>query len=394
MGQIGVAFRPELELLLCCARTCVDRETTDRIKALVSEDIDWEFLIRTALQHQVGPLLYLSLKEICRDAVPKASFDQLRYYFYFNEHWSSVFAEKLLDLLNLFETHGIPALPFKGPILAHTIYGDVLLREFTDLDILVQRHNVLRAKKLLVSEGYRPLTHLNGTREEDYVKLHIHYDFIDPDDKVLLELHWALTRWHYACPFAPERVWRRLERVSLNGKRVLNLSPADLFLVLCTHACRHRWCQLQWICDIAELIRVNYNMDWEELMELARALGSQRVLLLGLYLARDLLEADLPHEITQKMESDPVVQTLADQVYKRLFSERNGAAKFFENPLFQLRLKERFRDKVRYIVRSAAVPSHEDWEYLPLPAGLSPLYYLFRPLRLIEKHALGVVKRD
>lgn len=386
-------LRPELELLLCCARTRMDPETAERIRGQVHEDTDWEFLIRTAVQHQVVPLLYRSLKTTCQDAVPKVYFDQLRAYFYVNAHWSFVFTEELLDLLNLFEAHGIPALPFKGPVLAHTVYGDVSLREFVDLDIFVQRRNVLRAKDLLISRGYLPLTHLNGTREADYVKLHIHHDFVDPDDKVLVELHWALTRWHYCSPIDPERVWGRLVHVSLDGKKVLNLSPADLFLVLCVHAARHRWCQLQWICDIAELVRVNYHMDWGELMELARTLGSQRVLFLGLYLASDLLGAELPEEVSGKIQSDPLVKVLAAQVYERLFSERDGAPGFFENPLFQLRLKERLRDKVRYIVRSAAVPSHEDWEYLPLPTGLSCLYYLSRPFRLLEKHALGVVKR-
>ncbi len=386
-------FRPELELLLCCARTRMDYVTAERINALVHEDIDWEFLIRAAVQHQVVPLLYQSLKTTCPDAVPKASFDQLRGYFYLNTHWSFVFTEKLLDLLNLFEAHGIPAFPFKGPVLAHTVYGDVSLREFCDLDIVVQRCNVLKAKNLLISQEYCPLTHLSRAREADYVKLHVHYDFIDPDDKVLVELHWAFTRWHYASPIDPEHMWTRLGWASLNGKRVPNLSPADLLLVLCVHGAIHRWCQLQWICDIAELVRVNYLMDWRQVMVLARTLGSERTLLLGLYLASDLLGAALPQEISGRLHSEPAVKVLAGKVREWLFSQSDGADGFFEIPLFYLKLKERLRDKLRYIARSAVVPSHKDWVYLPVPTHLTFLHYLSRPVRMIEKHALGVLKR-
>jgi len=36
----------------------------------------------------------------------------------------------LLKLLDLFENHGIPAVPFKGPVLASSIYGDLSLRQF------------------------------------------------------------------------------------------------------------------------------------------------------------------------------------------------------------------------------------------------------------------------
>ena len=127
-------------------------------------------------------------------------------------------------------------------------------------------------------------------------------------------------------------MWGRLERVSLDGKKVLNLSPADLFLVLCVHAGRHHWCQLQWICDIAELIRVHYHMDWQQLMDLARTLGSERVLFLGLYLASDLLGAVLPQEVSQRVQSDPVVKSLATQVCERLFSERDGGAEVEGTP--------------------------------------------------------------
>ncbi|MCK4389505.1 MAG: nucleotidyltransferase family protein [Desulfobacterales bacterium] len=119
----------------------------------------------------------------------KVFFDRCRVCFHVNAHWNVIFTEKLLNLPNLFEAHGIPALPFKGPVLAQTVYGDLSRRQFVDLDILVQRRNVLKAKDLLISHRYWPLTHVNGVREADYVQLHIHYDFVDPDDKALVELH-------------------------------------------------------------------------------------------------------------------------------------------------------------------------------------------------------------
>ena len=57
-------------------------ERAERIRILLREGIDWEYLIRTAKFHGVMPLLYRSLNTTYPEAVPKAALDQLRDLFY------------------------------------------------------------------------------------------------------------------------------------------------------------------------------------------------------------------------------------------------------------------------------------------------------------------------
>jgi len=47
--------------------------------------------------------------------------------------------KELLELLTLFEAHCIPASPYKGPALAIMAYGNLALRQFSDLNILVHK---------------------------------------------------------------------------------------------------------------------------------------------------------------------------------------------------------------------------------------------------------------
>jgi hypothetical protein len=61
----------EIELLLCCARAQPDSETTLLIQDLVQKDLDWEYLVQTALQHRVMPLFYKNLKKACPQSVPQ-----------------------------------------------------------------------------------------------------------------------------------------------------------------------------------------------------------------------------------------------------------------------------------------------------------------------------------
>jgi len=48
----------EFELMCLCARITVDSVAEARIRALVRQEVDWNFLIVTAHQHRVLPLLY------------------------------------------------------------------------------------------------------------------------------------------------------------------------------------------------------------------------------------------------------------------------------------------------------------------------------------------------
>jgi len=54
----------------------MDPERAERIRILLREGIDWEYLIRTAQFHEVMPLLYRSLNTTYPKAVPMVVLDQ------------------------------------------------------------------------------------------------------------------------------------------------------------------------------------------------------------------------------------------------------------------------------------------------------------------------------
>ncbi|MGA9380378.1 MAG: nucleotidyltransferase family protein, partial [Phormidium sp.] len=146
---------PELEVLLICATTLVNAERGDRLKILLQENIDWESLLKKATQHKLMPLLYSNLNSICPEAVPKAILTKLKVEFQYHTRHCLFLCGELVRLLNLFEGQGIPVLPFKGPVLAASAYGNLLLRQFGDLDILVHAEDIERAKALFLAQGYR-----------------------------------------------------------------------------------------------------------------------------------------------------------------------------------------------------------------------------------------------
>jgi len=342
------------------------------------------------------PLLYWHLHRVCPHTVPAAVLDDLRSRFQQNARRNLTLTAELRAVLELLANHRIAAIPYKGPMLASFVYGNLALRQFTDLDILVHKSDVLRAKDLLISRGYQPTLQLTRTQETAYLESNHEYVLWHERD-VLLEVHWAFGPRFYSFAFDPEGVWARAERTSLAGAMVPTLSPEDLLLILCMHHSKDAWVRLEWICGVAELIRRHDRMKWRWVIGQADTLGMRRMLFLGLYLASDVLGAALPEHVLHTVQADRSVRGLARQVRRRLFVERREEQGVFQlsaaQIAFHLGVRERARDKLRYSLRLLLSPGVGDQTFLALPPAVSFLYYPLRPLRLAGKWLVGRMTR-
>jgi hypothetical protein len=331
-------------VLLCCAQTCYNPASTEQLPRLLRPDLNWDSLIRLALQHQVLPLLYRGIQTISSDTVPQPILAALQHHFHANAQHNLLLGGTLLRLLGVLARHDIPALPYKGPVLAIAAYGNLALRQFGDLDILVRQQDVEHAKDLLLAQGYRrweqrPITLLPRQRKV--------YELISADSQVLVELHWAITSSTFYVPLDPARLWERLETVVLLGLPVRTLTPEHLLLILCVHGAKHHWHRLAWICDIAALLHVSAQMNWEHLLAQADRWGCRRMLLLGVFLAQTLLGTSLSALLQHRLCTDTAIPSLAREVQARLFTNAGRPLAAVDRPLFYLRLRERLRDRLR-----------------------------------------------
>lgn len=387
---------PEAQLLLCCARACIDAATEARINTLVQSNLDWVKLVEMGQRHKVSPLLYKNLNAICSGAIPEAVLTQLRNLFRANTIRNRFRVKELIRLLKLLEEQGIPAIPYKGPVLAETIYGDPTLREYRDLDILVQKHNVLRAKDLFISKGYRLADQSIPANGATILRSFYNLKFQHDDAALKIELHWAFTPNKFFFPLDIASVWEHAEPETFNGESVLNIAPDYLLLILCVHAAKHDWCQLAWLTDIAELIRSHQYMDWEMVVKQAANNGTVRILLLGCLLANELLDVPLPDQIRQRIQQDSSIKTLSAPVQNWLFFEVSGLRGDIITHKFHIMLRERYLDKIRYLFRNAIksllTPTAKDQALLPLPKSLHIVYYLLRPIRLVKLYGWKSVK--
>ena len=387
------AVRPETELLLCCARTQVNAETGSRMKTLLAREIDWQYLVRSADRHALMPLLYHNLRAIGPTGIPEPVLDGLHRWFRENSRRNLFMVGELCKILRLLESHGIEAVPYKGPVLAACMYGNLALRQFVDLDIIVRRRDVFRASDVLQSVGYRPDFPLTRAQEAGYLRSRYAVELGRDDGYFAVELHWEVAPRYFAFPLDTERLWARLGQVSMYDTTIRTLAPEDLLLMLCVHGAKHLWEKLGWICDIAELVRTHRGMDWDRVAAQAHELRSERLLGLGLLLASDLLGADVPEPALGRARADQVVRALGVQVRDQLQRSAGPSHGNLEVRIFHVRLRERLRDKLWYCFRIVTTPNQAEWTLLRLPGPLSFGYRLVRPPRLLIQHGLGLLRK-
>lgn len=378
----GVEALPEMELLVQCAHLELGGERETRVRTLLREDVDPNRLLALAAYHRLAPLLHLHLKNWPDDGFPALT--SLGSLCAQNARRMLQLTGELLEIVWLFEKHGILSVPYKGPALAVQLYGSLTLRMVADLDLLVRRSDVRRARELLGTRGYRPRHPLSSAGVGFMIENRYHETFVGAGAN--LELHWAFTNRDVGFPLDLDALASRLRPLHLGGHVVNAFSPEDLLLILCVHGAKHRWDRLEWLCGVAELLRAG-ELECGAVVDTAARLGVRRMLLLGLGLAHDLLEAAVPPAVLRHIRADRPVSRLAGEVAGSLLA---GEAKVTNEPgdrdLFGIRLRDRWRDRVRFLFHRITTPSSPArWTAVPVGTRYFPLHAVLRPWTLGAK---------
>jgi hypothetical protein len=305
-------------------------------------------------------------------------------------------ANELLSVLSLLEADQLRAVTYKGPVLAASVFGNIGLREFADLDLLVDRRDIGAVQRSLASLGYfLQYPYCEMPQLLSLSSLH-EYPFVN-ENGCKIEVHCEPMPRHLSVPFSTEGFLQRAELTKLLDGRVLTLCPEDLLLFLCAHGVLHGWPTLESICCVAELIGTrDQELDYKLVTAEARRLGICRILGVGLLLAHELFNATLPESVTAQIRNDTKVKGLATEAKDRLFSAPDDLERFVRLPWIHLGSRERALDRIRFCVRSVFTPELADTKMATLPIFLFFLYSALRPFRVFGMYgraALRVFRR-
>ncbi len=372
----------ELALLLACCAQGAGLEGW-----FSSGTLDWEKFISLAENHRVIPQVYCSLEPYFAE-VPSTAVAMLRRKYRQGTCNALWFTHELALIANSLEACGIRAVPYKGPLLAQSLYGDVAARQYHDLDILVLPEDVNPAKAALADVGYVCSLNLRKELERNYLSSGYEYSFDSTSCPHAVELQWRILPRFYAVDFDLEACFERAESLRIGGRTFLNLCPGDLLLILCTHAAKHIWAQISWLLDISKLVGTE-TIDWDRVWEEAKDLGIRRIVAVNLLLANDLLGSRIPDRIHAWLEADGVGLVLRDEIMQRIRAGQDSDTESIAYFRLWSRVRERRRDKARLGWRLLSTPSVSEWNEVHLPEPLFRFYYLVRLFRLAKRFGVA-----
>jgi hypothetical protein len=373
--------RGDISALLLCANPRIDPHSAEQIVAVAKSAPHWDGLLELAAEHGLSAVFYRNIQANATDALPPALRQRLKDESLRNSFGNLAFTAELFQVLEALESHGVCATPYKGPVLAAQAYGDVAMRQFSDLDLMVPQTQIAAADDALRALGFRPL--VPDLKAEDTRQIPGQYAY-RRDSEPIVELHTERTLRYFPRRLSVDELCERRECVRLTGRDVLAFSPEDTLLLLSVHGSKHFWERLGWIADIAALATTSRPMNWRLTLERAQQWGVQRMVLLGAGLAAELFRTPLPGEVTELVRRDRVARRLIAGVCQSFFSRQHAELGVFSRFAFRVRMRGSVAQGVPYAIRLTTMPTELD------RGGharfLEPLYALRRPLRLVRTY--------
>lgn len=379
-------------LICACAGANPSADQLTHIAQWDSNSFDWSNFLRLAEHHGVLALAARNLLQHAPD-LPGEIAQSLRSAYAANLRRNLWFAGELARTLQHLSHRDVHAIPYKGPVLAQAVYGDLGLRSFFDLDLLIPPAYFERAKAALAEIGFHPSQALPPAVERLFLRIGYERSFDCGDARNLLELQWNLLPYFYAVDFRSahfrvEDLLARAGQIRLGAADIPCLSPEDSLLVLSLHAAKHLWTRLIWVADIAQNLKVP-EIDFVLVFSRARKMGIARILGVSCWLAARLLHVTLPPPAHELLARDSQVPKLGEECAARLV--RAAGYDFESSAYFRQiwKLRERASNRWQYLWRLLWTPGSGEIAVLPLPEILFPLYHAVRIARLARKLGLN-----
>jgi hypothetical protein len=214
----------------------------------------------------------------------------------------------------------IAFIPLKGPVLSYRLYGDATMRNYNDIDLLIDVNNIDRTKTYFEKLGYR-IGYIVWPDTKDLQQRlirHInHITMTNPEKGLVVEIHWRLFRTP-AISFSEyhDLVKRNLTTLTFADRSFTVLNNELEFLYLIIHGGLHFWMRLKWLLDL-DIYLKTIKIDWDRFQELTKDLRANRMVALF----KVIYKKYFPEAIRIQLNS-PVPQSIISYSGKRISDER------------------------------------------------------------------------
>jgi hypothetical protein len=216
--------------------------------------------------------------------------------------------QKVKPLLQAINDSGLKVAVTKGARLAETLYQDIGLRPFVDIDLVVHPSAWPELEEILEKLGFSREGDFGPKLNQKDRELHWTFTPIFRKERLLVEMH-----FHYLglqLPFALEDdLWACSQNIKIGASPAKVLSPEYELCYLCLHALQHSYCLLIWLTDIAEMAS-REDLNWEKILDICQKESIAAPLSYGLHLVNCLWPGTLSENILEMFKISAFEQKL------------------------------------------------------------------------------------
>jgi len=375
----NLKVRSEDELIIFLCRDGQFNESRMQIKSLSTADFDWNYFFKTVLKHKITPIIYSNLKKHA-DLIPNDVYINLREFFNNNAKKNLFLLMELIKIIELFEKNKVAILSYKGPILAYMAYGDISLRQFSDLDFLVYSNEFKHAKELLESIGYESELDLDEFQEIKFIESQQEMKFFNSQKNITVDLHWKFSLLHSMLKCS---LTQRTTLINLHNRLIRSLQLEEMFLIICIHNSSHRWSNLSLLCDLCQFVSRNKNIDWRKIESMAKKMGLKRIFIINILLIKNIFDLDLSHNLNDS-EEDLIAEDIVNQIQKNILKESKFS--LCQELIITIQIRENMILGLQDVITNLFKATSYEWKKIPLPAQISFAYKFIRPFLLLTRY--------
>jgi hypothetical protein len=236
--EIAKKYGHPMAIVVQCCRVYFKTATMDELNELIGDaEVEWTYLAVLTKHHRIRPIVFNVLLQSKIDLSLKAKLreDLLHQTFLSNKK-----AKETERIVLLLKQHGILAIPYKGECYSKQFFGEIALRESSDIDFAIESKDIEAVIKVLKKDGYYPNweEYYNYIGHSAYVKKEKGFDFLkyDGDNKFGVEFHWRKVQ-----SFSTNNVisnkyqFKNLEKITLVQDEILTFNKRYHFNAIYAH---------------------------------------------------------------------------------------------------------------------------------------------------------------
>lgn len=306
MNYKSSQFSLELQILIEAVKLCLLNSPKDKFSKLInSKEVDWQKLPEMVVYHRIRPLFY----EACRLVEFKNK--EVKVFENFSRRQAIknlVISEELGRVLLLFQERAIEVIPYKGILFLEKLYKNKVIRESSDIDILVKPQNALKAIKLLLEQGYFISTTHSEINAADDSTLTVLIERTQIQElslfkdlpsglNVHIDFHWGVGETFHQYSIELDELFEESSIETFQRREVLIPNSKTIFkMMLNHHGGRGCWIRLKDFSDMLAFQNQHPELELTTLQNWAAEMKMSRVFAVGNAIMQGIFLDSEPHQ--------------------------------------------------------------------------------------------------